>query len=108
RARLSRDIARERVFHWFLPDGASTCLLGLGEPTRHSARVALVYTPLAQRGRGYASAAVRALSERCLAAPQPVARCTLHTDVRNPVAERIYRRLGYRYIADSRTYSLDP
>jgi hypothetical protein len=62
--------------------------------TAHGARVSLVYTPPAFRGRGYASACVTALSRELLAGGKR--HCCLYTDLSNPVSNRIYQRIGYR------------
>ena len=60
--------------------------------------VSLVYTPPAQRNRGYASAAVAALSQQLLDAGWEF--CSLFTDLANPTSNSIYQKVGYRPIAD--------
>jgi hypothetical protein len=78
-----------------------------GEPvsmamrTRPSARgitVGLVYTPPAQRRKGYASACVAHLSQLLL--DEGYAFCTLYTDLANATSNAIYQHIGYRRIAD--------
>ncbi len=59
-------------------------------------RVNLVYTPPDVRGRGYASACVAALSQRLLS--RGWSYCLIFTDVKNPIASKIYRRIGYREV----------
>jgi predicted GNAT family acetyltransferase len=56
-----------------------------------------VYTPKEHRGRGYASAAVAAVSRMLR---DQGARVTLFTDQANPVSNAIYQRLGYRPVVD--------
>jgi len=64
-------------------------------------RVAIVYTPPEQRGTGYASGCVAALSERILAdGHRPI----LYTDLGNPVSNSIYRRIGYRAVGECLRY----
>ena len=73
--------------------------------TRHSTHgivVSLVYTPPAYRNRGYASAAVAALSQQLLDAGW--AFCSLFTDLANPTSNSVYQRLGYRPVADFDEY----
>lgn len=73
--------------------------------TRHSTRgivVSLVYTPPVHRRRGYASAAVAALSQQLLDAGWEF--CALFTDLANPISNSIYRRIGYRPVADFDEY----
>jgi ribosomal protein S18 acetylase RimI-like enzyme len=61
-------------------------------------RISGVWTPPAERGKGYASAVVAALS----AARQDAGeRCTLYTDLANPTSNGIYEAIGYRRVADS-------
>lgn len=64
-------------------------------------RLAHVYTPPEQRGRGLAAALVAHLSEDTLAAGD---RCMLHTQLSNPGSNRVYRRLGFRTISESIFY----
>ena len=62
------------------------------------ARVAPVYTPPAQRGKGYGGAVTVAVSR---AARQAGAReVVLFTDLANPTSNALYQRLGYRPVSD--------
>jgi uncharacterized protein len=73
--------------------------------TRHSAHgivVSLVYTPPVHRNRGYASAAVAALSGQLLDVGWEF--CALFTDLANPTSNSIYQRIGYRPVADFDEY----
>ena len=73
--------------------------------TRHSTHgivISLVYTPPAHRNRGYASAAVAALSQQLLDAGWEF--CSLFTDLANPTSNSIYQRIGYRPVADFDEY----
>jgi GNAT superfamily N-acetyltransferase len=72
--------------------------------TRHGARVALVYTPPALRGRGYATACVTALTQDLLARGNRY--CCLYTDLANPTSNAIYARIGYRPVSDAAVYSV--
>jgi len=60
-------------------------------------RVAGVYTPPEIRGRGYATACVHELSRRILERGE---RPCLYTDLGNPTSNSIYRRMGYRVVAE--------
>ncbi len=74
-------------------------------PTRHGIAVSFVYTPPRQRGRGYASNCVAALSQRMLEKGYQF--CTLFTDLANPVSNDIYQRIGYRPIIDYTEYHFE-
>lgn len=64
-------------------------------------RVSLVYTPPEHRRHGYAAACVQNLSEAMRAAGN---RCILHTDLNNATSNSVYRRIGYRAIAECLRY----
>jgi GNAT superfamily N-acetyltransferase len=84
--------------HAFLWDhDGPRALVGVPGFTPNGARVGYVYTPPGERGRGYATAAVAALSRRLLASGRF---CVLFTDLANPTSNGIYARLGYRPVID--------
>jgi hypothetical protein len=67
------------------------------------ARINLVYTPPDLRRRGYATAAVSALTRRLLDGGSRY--CCLYTDLANPTSNSVYRRIGYRPVCDIDQYS---
>ena len=71
--------------------------------TEQGVRIGYVYTPPAERKKGYASAVVAALSQRLLDEGSP--RCFLFTQAANPTSNKIYRALGYEHVCDFRMYS---
>jgi predicted GNAT family acetyltransferase len=62
--------------------------------TPHGAVVGMVYTPPEQRGHGYASALVAALSQRLL--DSGCRFCALFTNLANPTSNHIYQEIGYQ------------
>ncbi|MDQ1249051.1 MAG: uncharacterized protein QG597_3425 [Actinomycetota bacterium] len=97
----SMQSAEEKVragtlFVWV--DGVPRSMAARLRPTPHGEAVSFVYTPPAQRGRGYATAAVAQLSQRVLDGGKEF--CTLYADLANPVSNSIYQRIGYRPVAD--------
>lgn len=100
-ARLDETIAAGRLWLWEA-DGAPVSMLGYSETTARSARIGPVYTPRAHRGRGFASAAVAALSRRLLTGGRSW--CLLFADVENPTSTALYRRLGYQDVCLYREY----
>lgn len=84
-------------------DGAAVAMAGFGGKTPSGIRISWVYTPPAQRGRGYASALVAALTEQQLAAGNRC--CFLYTDLANPTSNGIYRRIGYEPVCDAAHYT---
>jgi RimJ/RimL family protein N-acetyltransferase len=69
-------------------------MVGFTRPVSGVVRIGPVYTPPAERGRGYAGTAVAAVSRRALA--QGAERCMLLTDITNPTSNKIYAEVGYR------------
>jgi predicted GNAT family acetyltransferase len=69
--------------------------------TRHAAAIAGVYTPPAQRGRGYAGSVTAAVVERIFAEGKGAA--CLYTDLRNP-ASRCYTKIGFKPACSSWHY----
>ena len=68
-------------------------------PIAGGARIGPVYTPPEERGRGYASNLVANVSAGAL--ERGAGACYLYTDLGNPTSNTIYRRLGYRQVAES-------
>jgi hypothetical protein len=96
---VARRLGASHVGLWADAEGVP---MSMAATTRRSPRgttIAWVYTPPAQRGRGYATACVAELSRRELAAGRSF--CTLYTDVKNPTSNAIYQRIGYVPVCDA-------
>ena len=85
-----------RVLLWEV-DGRAVHVTGVNAPALGAARIGPVYTPPAERGRGFASVAVAEVSRRIIAVG---ARPCLFTDQANPTSNAIYQALGYRPVVD--------
>jgi RimJ/RimL family protein N-acetyltransferase len=90
-------IDQGRVWFWEDGDGRRVHLTGANPPVFGVARIGPVYTPKEQRGRGYASAAVAAVSRLLLDRDAEVC---LFTDQANPTSNKIYEALGFRPVVD--------
>lgn len=89
---------RSRIVHlWQDETGAPVHLTGVSPPSFGVARIAPVFTPPEQRSRGYAGAAVAAISARFLSAGE---RVCLFTDQANPTSNALYQRLGFVPVVD--------
>jgi len=84
------------LFFWNDPEPVS--MAALTRPTPHGISVSFVYTPPEFRKKGYASAVVAELSQRCLESGREF--CTLYTDLSNPTSNSIYQKIGYNAVAD--------
>ncbi|MER7333621.1 MULTISPECIES: GNAT family N-acetyltransferase [unclassified Micromonospora] len=97
RAEMLRRLQAGRLWFWVDETGEPVHLTGANPPSFGVARVGPVYTPPAQRGRGWASNAVAEVSRRIQAGG---ARVCLFTDQANPTSNKIYAALGYRPVVD--------
>ncbi|MET8527148.1 GNAT family N-acetyltransferase [Micromonospora sp. NPDC005172] len=97
RAELLRRLRAGQLWFWVDETGERVHLTGANPPSFGVARIGPVYTPPAQRGRGWASNAVAEVSRRIQA---DGARVCLFTDQANPTSNKIYAALGYRPVVD--------
>jgi GNAT superfamily N-acetyltransferase len=97
RAEMLRRLRSGRLWFWVDGTGRRVHLTGVNPPSFGVARVGPVYTPPAQRGRGWASNAVAEVSRRLRAEG---VRVCLFTDQANPISNRIYATLGYQPVVD--------
>jgi uncharacterized protein len=79
-------------------DSKPRCVVGRGRETPNGACITAVYTPADQRQKGYATAAVAALSDAILSSGREF--CCLYTDLDNPTSNSIYRKIGYEPVRD--------
>jgi predicted GNAT family acetyltransferase len=84
-------------------DGAPVSMAGFSGQTLNGIRVAWVYTPPENRGKGFAGACVAALSQKLLDDGRKF--CFLYTDLANPTSNYIYQTIGYEAVADATVYS---
>lgn len=99
-----RDGIKNKEFYIFLNDtGAPVSMVKKARPTRQTIAVNFVYTPAQYRGHGYASAAVATLSQQLL--DEGFSHCMLFTDLANPTANSIYKKIGYKPVVDFSLYS---
>ncbi|MFF8815409.1 GNAT family N-acetyltransferase [Streptomyces pactum] len=95
-------IAAGRVTFWETPDGTPVAMAGLTPMVAGQIRVTPVFTPPHRRGRGYAAAVTAAVSRAALAAGAE--EVLLFADLANLTSNALYRRLGYRPVADFAVY----
>jgi predicted GNAT family acetyltransferase len=90
-----RAIDAARCYVW--DDDGPVMMVGHATRVAGVNRIGPVYTPPEFRRRGYASAAVAALSQYLL--DDGARRCMLFTDLANPTSNKIYSAVGYRRFA---------
>jgi len=96
RAMAERAIREGRLFVW--KDSQPVSMAAWAGPTPRGVRVNFVYTPPEWRRRGYASAAVSALTKKLLDSGKKFV--FLFTDLSNPTSNKIYQQMGYEAVCD--------
>lgn len=87
-------------------EGAVVSMSSHSGPTPHGIRIAAVYTAPEHRRKGYATTLVARQSQWLLDSGHRF--CFLYTDLSNPTSNAIYRRIGYRQVAESHEYEFNP
>ena len=89
----------------YLWDDEGPCsLVAVSGVTANSIRISGVYTTPEFRRNGYATVAVASVSQLMLDAGRQF--CLLFADISDPIANRLYRKIGYRPIFDKVSISL--
>jgi predicted GNAT family acetyltransferase len=83
--------------------GSAVSMVGYSGRTPNGIRVAWVYTPPENRGKGFAGACVAALSQKLLDDGRRF--CFLYTDLANPISNHVYLKIGYEPVTDATVYS---
>jgi predicted GNAT family acetyltransferase len=100
--RVDQALAVRQLWLWENNEAVSMAMSR--EPVESVVRISGVYTPVGSRGCGYAEACVHALSKQFRDAGY---RCILYTDLANPTSNSIYRRIGYRAVAEVLRYRFE-
>ncbi len=98
--RVDRGLVAGQLWVWD-QNGETTSMAVSREPVQGVVRLSGVYTPPEKRKHGYAAACVHALSKHVRGRGY---RCILYTDLGNPTSNSIYRRIGYRAVAEALRY----
>jgi predicted GNAT family acetyltransferase len=101
--RVDRGLAAGQLWFWDR-NGEAISMAVARDPVERVVRLSGVYTPPEQRRHGYAAACVHSLSSRLRDAGY---RCILYTDLANPTSNSIYRRIGYRAVAEALRYRFE-
>jgi len=101
--RVDRWLAAGQLWVWDR-SGETVSMAISREPVHGVVRLSGVYTPPEKRRHGYAAACVHALSKHQHDAGY---RCILYADLGNPTSNSIYRRIGYRAVAETLRYRFE-
>lgn len=94
----------ERSVVWLMEDehGEPVSMANSGRMLLHGACVSGVYTPPRHRGHGYCQNTVAALCRGLLSSGKSYV--TLFVDKKNPISNRVYRKIGFDVLEDASDY----
>jgi RimJ/RimL family protein N-acetyltransferase len=101
--RVDRALVAGQIWLWD-QNGETPSMAVSREPAQGVVRLSGVYTPPVKRNHGYAAACVHALSKHLRGHGY---RCILYTDLGNPASNSIYRRIGYKAVAEALRHRFD-
>jgi len=99
---VENGITRGRLYVWENTEPVS--MAAWTGKTPSGVRINFVYTPREIRGKGYATACVKALTQQQL--DQGNAFCWLYTDISGASSSNIFKRIGYWPVSDVSEYYL--
>jgi predicted GNAT family acetyltransferase len=98
-------MAAGRLWMWEDEDGRTAAMAGRTATSAGVARIAPVYTPPEHRRRGYGAAVTAACTADALA--RDADHVVLFTDRSNATSNSVYRRIGFRPIAEREVVHFD-
>ncbi|MBA2392620.1 MAG: GNAT family N-acetyltransferase [Ktedonobacteraceae bacterium] len=100
--RAEESVRGRNMYIWETLDKRIVSMAQKNRPLVNGISIGPVYTPPEERGYGYASNCVAALSQLLL--DQGWKYCSLFTNLANPTANSIYQKIGYRPVCDFTVY----
>lgn len=94
-----------QLYLWETPQGEPVSMAGTVRPLLHGETINAVYTPPAHRGKGYCQNTVAAICREKLAAGKTY--CTLFVDRKNPISNRVYKKIGFEIAENCYEYKLE-
>jgi len=98
RESIQRGVAEGRYFIWMVGD-EPVATAAIVRRTLHAGGIAAVFTPKALRGKGYAGSITAAVVDALFREGKTMA--CLNTDLRNPISNRCYAKIGFRPVCDA-------
>ncbi|WP_308447323.1 GNAT family N-acetyltransferase [Parachitinimonas caeni] len=94
---IKQRLATQPSLYWLWEDNGPAALLRTSRLAGGISRIGAVYTPPAQRQRGYAGALVASAAGMLVAEGFDV---FLFTDLANPTSNSLYQRIGFQRLED--------
>ena len=94
-----------QIYLWERPDGRIVSMAGTVRPLEHGETINAVYTPPEHRGKGYCQNTVAAVCREKLDEGKDY--CTLFVDKKNPISNRVYKKIGFEMVENCFEYKLE-
>jgi uncharacterized protein len=95
-------IDRKAIYLWQDGNKPVSMAMAFVDP-KTGGQIELIYTPPEMRKKGYSTACLAALSQHLL--KRGSHRCWILTDLRYPIANHVYEKIGYKPLCDWHDYS---
>lgn len=102
RKKIEQSFAEKKIFFWEV-SGSPVSMAARTRETKDGSNISIVYTPPELRGKGYAGSATAVACEDAFKEGKKV--CFLYTDLRNPISNRVYQKIGFNPWCDSQIFS---
>ncbi len=99
--RIKKMFADIPVFFWVV-DGKPVSMASINRETKDGSNISFVFTPPELRGRGYAGSVTAYACENAFKEGKKI--CFLYTDLRNPISNKVYQKIGFYSWCDSKIY----
>lgn len=97
------EMFKERPIFFWEVNGKPVAMAARNRETKSGSNISLVFTPPELRGKGYAGSVTAFTCENAFKDGKVV--CFLYTDLRNPISNKVYQKIGFRGWCDSKTYT---
>lgn len=102
RSRMKNLIENKKLYLWTV-DSQPVSMVASIRDVGDGVTVSMVYTPIEERKKGYASSAVWHINRMLL---NNYKYTMLYTDLSNPTSNKIYMNIGYKPVVDSMLYMI--
>lgn len=99
--RMIKTFDDHPIFFWEV-EGKPVSMAARNRETKDGSNISFVFTPPELRGKGYAGSVTAFACADAFKEGKKV--CFLYTDLRNPISNKVYQKIGFRPRCDSKTY----
>ncbi len=104
RERYIPRVQNGQLYLWETPEGEIVSMAGTVRPLPHGETINAVYTPPEHRGKGYCQNTVAAVCREKFAEGKEY--CTLFVEKKNPISNRVYKKIGFEIVENCYEYKL--